>query len=49
MKSSKLERHLQSKHNGLVSKPIKYFERMRGDIKKQEIAIKKKITTDGKS
>jgi hypothetical protein len=34
MKPSKLERHLQLKHKDLVSKPIEYFERMRGDIQK---------------
>jgi len=41
MKTSKLERHLQSKHKGLISKPIEYFEKMYGDMQKQEVAIKK--------
>lgn len=46
MKPSKLERHLQSKHKDLVSKPIEYFERIRGDMQKQEVAMKKMITND---
>lgn len=40
MKSSKLERHFQSKHKNLANKPVEYFERMRDDMRKQVIIMK---------
>lgn len=48
MKPSKLDRHLQSKHKDLAKKPLEYFERMRGDMQRQVISMKK-MTTEDKS
>ncbi|XP_022183319.1 zinc finger MYM-type protein 6-like [Myzus persicae] len=48
MKPSKLERHFQSKHKNLANKPIEYFERMRNDMRKQVITMKK-MTIEDKS
>lgn len=48
MKPSKLERHFQSKHKDLANKPIEYFERMRDDMRKQVITMKK-MTIEDKS
>ncbi|XP_060868539.1 SCAN domain-containing protein 3-like [Metopolophium dirhodum] len=48
MKPSKLERHFQSKHKNLANKPIEYFERMRDDMRKQVITMKK-MTIEDKS
>lgn len=45
---SKLERHIQSIHKNLANKPVEYFERMRDDMKKQVITMKK-ITIEDKS
>lgn len=44
----KFERHLQSKPKDLAKKPFEYFERIRGEIQKQVIAMKK-ITIQDKS
>lgn len=48
MKPSKLERHFQSKHKNLANKPIEYFERIRNDMRKQVITMKK-MTIEDKS
>jgi len=45
-KPSKLERQLQSKHKDLAKKPLEYFERMRGDMEKQVIAMTKMTIED---
>jgi hypothetical protein len=40
IKPSKLERHFQSKLD-LANKSVEYFERMRNDMRKQVITMKK--------